>query len=110
MWRLMFAMIVVSNNGGVAVNSQATDWPSQQVCEEMIRTLYGTPETSTIGSVTLTIRTNAQCVPVNGSYAPPQVQYQQRPPVPMPGISFGPGGVSFGFPQQRRFSMEEFYR
>jgi hypothetical protein len=113
MWRLMFAMIVVSNNGDVAVNSQATDWPSQQVCEEMIRTLYSTPETSTIGGMTLTIKTNAQCVPVGGSsYAPPQVRYespaQYAPPPPRtPGnprsgeITFGP--FSFGLPPQRRF-------
>ena len=85
MWRLMYAMIVVSDSGSVAVDSHATNWPSQQVCEEMIRTLYSTPETSVIGGHKLTIKTNAQCVPVNGGDGEPLV-------------SIGPGGLRFGGP------------
>ena len=104
MWRLMYAMLVVSNGGSVAVDSHHTDWPSEASCHHAARTLYTTPEKATINGVHLTIKMNVQCVPVDGHEMPPQVGYSYGPPPPppppfvggFPGITFGPRGVRIG--------------
>ena len=92
MWRLMYAMIVVSDNGSVAVDSHHTDWGSQHTCQQMIQTLYSTPPTATIGGVKLTIKTNAQCVPLDIDAA----EVAQQHGGGFPAVTFGPRGLRIG--------------
>jgi len=103
MWRLMYAMIVVSDGGAIAVDSHHTDWPTQQACDYAAKTLYTIPPEATINGVRLTMKTNVQCVPVDmpmeTAYAPPPLRHRLPPPPPppgFPGVTFGPGGVRFG--------------
>jgi len=104
MWRLMYAMIVVSNTGSVAVDSHSTDWPSQAACDQAARTLYSIPPSAVIDGVKLTMKTNVQCVPVDLDQPPPPpgpARYYAPPPPPppnFPGITFGPRGVRIGVP------------
>jgi hypothetical protein len=90
MWRLMYAMIVVSDNGSVAVSANHSDWGSQHTCEQMIQKLFSTPPTSSIGGHTLTIKTNAQCVPVDIDAA------EMPQPGGFPAVTFGPRGLRIG--------------
>lgn len=102
MWRLMFALIVVSDGGSVAVDSHHTDWPSQQACDHAARTLYNVPPTSVINGVKLAMKTNVQCVPVDldQPLPPAGARYLPPPPPPppagFPGVTFGPRGVRIG--------------
>jgi hypothetical protein len=100
MWRLMYALIVVSDTGSIAVDSSHSDWPSQVSCEYAATTLYAIPPSATIHGVKVTMKSNVQCVPVN--YLPPTpMPAGVRPPPPLPnvpGILFGPGAI-FGPPQ-----------
>jgi len=86
MWRLMFTMLAVSNNGGVAVVADHTDWPTEQACRYAARELYGTPPTITVGGALVTINSKAICVPVD--QPPPPVEVSRRP-LPTPPEVFG---------------------
>jgi len=105
MWRLLYAMIVVSDGGSIAIDSGHTDWPSQHACDYAARTLYTTPPTSVVNGIKLTIKTNVQCVPFDlDAPAPPPAgaRYYAPPPPPpgppgFPAITFGPRGVRLGY-------------
>lgn len=103
MWRLMYAMVVVSNTGSVAIDSHHTDWPTERACQTAVQELYNAPSTSTINGVTLTIKTKAQCIPVGevlvdapASYSDPPPRYAP-PPFAAPPFQrpSNPGGVGF---------------
>jgi len=79
MWRLMFTMLAVSNNGGLAVVTDHTDWPTERACRYAARELYDTPPTITLGGVVVTINAKVSCVPVN-----PSVEMSRRMPPPPP--------------------------
>ena len=74
MWRLMYAMIVVSNTGSVSVDSHHTDWPSFEACDYAAQTLYRIPPSATINGARLQMKTNVECVPVD--LQPPQQAYR----------------------------------
>ena len=101
MWRLMYAMIAVTDAGSVAIDSNHTEWPTQQACEFAAKTLYNVPPTAVINNVRITIKTQVQCVPVDLEPAPPPpARYYAPPPPPQPpgfpAITFGPRGVRIG--------------
>ena len=108
MWRLLYAMVAVSDAGSVAIDSSHTDWPTEQACHQAAHAMKA-PPTATVGGVKLTIQSTAHCVPVDGlaPEMPPARYYGDPPPPPppppppfvrggFPGISFGPRGVRIG--------------
>jgi hypothetical protein len=113
MWRLMYAVLVVSSNGSVSTDSSHTDWPSEQACQYAAKNLYPQPSNDNVNGVKITIKVNTQCVPLDGPQEmpqemPPPVGYYGQPPPPpsppppygfrggFPGITFGPRGVRVG--------------
>ena len=82
MWRLMMTMIVTTNHGGVAVDSQTTDWPTRAQCEHVIQTMYTSPPTADVGGLKLAIRMGAQCVHV-GPVQPPTVAFVEEATPPL---------------------------
>ena len=77
MWRLMYAILVVSSNGSVSTDSSHTDWPSEQACQYAAKNLYPQPTIDNVNGVKVTMKVNVQCVPVNGQ--PDAVQYRGHP-------------------------------
>ena len=52
-WRLMASVLVVLETGSVSRVSDATDWPSEQACIQVVQNIYSVPPTAqVIGSST----------------------------------------------------------
>jgi hypothetical protein len=83
MWRLMMTMIVTTNTGGVAVDSQTTDWPTLAQCEHVIATMYNSPPTADVGGLRLAIRMGAQCVHVGPVQGPGPAYVEEVAPAPL---------------------------
>jgi hypothetical protein len=63
--RLMASVLVVLETGSVSLVSDATDWPSEQACIQVVQNIYSIPPTAqVIGGFKVTIKMSASCVPV----------------------------------------------
>jgi hypothetical protein len=106
-WRLMAAIMTISEPGGATLVSDKSDWPSQEQCTQIIQDFYSPPKPTIINGKRVTIKIQASCVPVAGEdgllVQPLPSKLPLLPPLPPPpAVAYVPPPPAYpppGYPQ-----------
>ena len=79
-WRLMASVLVMSDTGSVSLVSDATDWPDQPACMQVLQSHYQPPPPQTVEGHRITMKISASCVPVGDAIDPPMAAPRGLPP------------------------------